>query len=156
MSHEHDMPMSPPYNNQSMPMPMSPPYNNQSMMTMDDMSMHMAFYWGKDVIVLFAGWPGSGRLGMYILALLTVFVLAAAAEILSVGLRLKPRGLGPLTGALIQAAVYGFRMGLAYLVMLSVMSFNIGVFVAAVAGHAVGFFVVKYRQLTAVARAVDF
>ncbi|KAL0344502.1 UNVERIFIED_CONTAM: hypothetical protein Sradi_4281500 [Sesamum radiatum] len=95
----------------TMPMPMSPPYNNQSTTNMDGMGMHMSFFWGKDVVVLFAGWPGSGRLGI--------------------------------------------SHGSSYLIMLSVMSFNIGIFVAVVAGHAVGSFVVKYRALTAVARAVD-
>ncbi|KAL0333245.1 UNVERIFIED_CONTAM: Copper transporter 6 [Sesamum angustifolium] len=140
----------------SMPMPMSPPYNNQSTMNTDGMGMHMSFFWGKDVVVLFAGWPGSGRLGMYILALATVFVVAVGVEILSVTPRLKPRGISPVVGAVIHAAVYAVRMALAYLIMLSVMSFNIGIFVAVVAGHGVGSFVVKYRALTAVARAIDF
>ncbi|KAK6126116.1 hypothetical protein DH2020_040230 [Rehmannia glutinosa] len=115
--------------------------------------MHMSFFWGKDVIILFPGWPGTGRLGMYILSLATVFLLAVAAEILSAAPKLKPRSLSPAVGALAQAAVYAFRMGLAYLVMLSVMSYNIGVFVAAVVGHGGGRFIVRYRELTAVARA---
>ncbi|KAI3474154.1 hypothetical protein Pfo_028942 [Paulownia fortunei] len=68
---------------------------------------------------------------------------------------LKPRGLTPAAGALIHAVVFGARMALAYLIMLSVMSFNLGVFVVAVAGHAVGCFIVKYRVLAAAARAVD-
>ncbi|KAI3447731.1 hypothetical protein Pfo_004396 [Paulownia fortunei] len=151
MSHNHgNMNMSMP-----MPTPMSSTYNNQSNKNVDDMAMHMSFFWGKDVVILFSGWPGSGRLGMYILALAAVFVLAMGAEILSVAPSLKPRGLSPVAGAAIHAAVYAVRMALAYFVMLSVMSFNLGVFVVAVAGHAVGSFVVKYRALTAVARAGD-
>ncbi|KAG8362893.1 hypothetical protein BUALT_BualtUnG0026200 [Buddleja alternifolia] len=143
MSHNHD--------NMSMPT-----YNNQSMMNMDDMTaMHMSFFWGKDVVVLFASWPGNGRLGMYILALAVVFVLAVAAEFFSVPPRLKPRGLTPAVGAALHATVYGVRMVLAYLIMLSVMSFNVGVFVAAVAGHSVGRFVVKYIALSEVFRAAD-
>lgn len=147
--------MSDDHGNMSMPMPKSPTYNNQSTMNMDDMAMHMSFFWGKDVVVLFAGWPGSGRLGLYLLALAAVFAVAVGAEILSAAPSLKPRGKSPVAGAAIHAAVYGVRMALAYLIMLSVMSFNVGVFVVAVAGHAVGRFVVKYRALTAVARAVD-
>lgn len=140
-----------------MPMPAPPsPYNNQSTMSMHDMAMmHMSFFWGKNVVVLFSGWPGYGRLGMYILALAVVFVLAVATEIFSVAPSLKPRGVHPAAGAAIYTAVYTVRMALAYFVMLSVMSFNVGVLLAAVAGHAAGHFVVKYRSLTAVSRAVD-
>lgn len=137
----------------SMPMPPPAAYNNQSEMYMHPMAMQMSFFWGKDVVILFSRWPGDGRLGMYIVALLMVFVLAIAAEILAAVPRLKR--LRPVVGAAIHAAVYGVRMALAYLVMLSVMSFNVGVFVAAVAGHVAGSFGVKYRALTAVARAVD-
>ncbi|KAF5476176.1 hypothetical protein F2P56_007911 [Juglans regia] len=107
--------------------------------------MHMSFYWGKDAIVLFSGWPNQD-LGMYVLALLSVFSLAVAVEVLSILPAVKP-GHKPIAGGLIQATVYAFRMGLAYLVMLSVMSFNLGIFIAAVGGHAVGFFLVKIRAL---------
>ncbi|XP_047937619.1 copper transporter 2-like [Salvia hispanica] len=139
--------------NMSMPMPMPSPYNNQSIMYMP--MMQMSFFWGKDVEVLFSGWPGSGRLGMYILALAVVFLLAVAAEVFSVPPNFKPRGVRPAAAAAVLAAVYGVRMTLAYFVMLAVMSFNVGVLVVAVAGHVAGSFAVKYRALAAVARAVD-
>ncbi|XP_073153250.1 copper transporter 6-like [Henckelia pumila] len=141
------------HSNMSMPMPTPSPmspndstYNNQSMMM--SMAMHTSFFWGKDVVLLFAGWPGDGGVGMYILALAAVFLLAVGAEILSVAPVLKPRGVSPAAGALIHAVVYAFRMGFLYLIMLSVMSFNLGVFAVAVAGHVVGSFVVKYRALS--------
>ncbi|XP_012850206.1 PREDICTED: copper transporter 6-like [Erythranthe guttata] len=140
-----------------MPMP-SATYKNESfMLNMGDemITMQMSFFWGKDVVVLFDRWPGNGHLVMYILALALVFFLAVAAELLSVSPNLKPRGLSPLAGAGIHAAVYGVRMGLAYLIMLSVMSFNVGIFLVAVVGHAAGCFIVKYRALSTVARAVD-
>ncbi|XP_073271504.1 copper transporter 6-like [Primulina huaijiensis] len=140
-----------------MPSPMSPndsTYNNQTVMSMEGMAMHTSFFWGKDVVLLFAGWPGDGRLGMYILALAAVFLLAVGAEIMSVAPVFKSRGVSPASGALIHAVVYAFRMGFLYLIMLSVMSFNLGAFTVAVAGHVVGSFIVKYRSLSAVARAV--
>ncbi|KAF4381892.1 hypothetical protein F8388_005564 [Cannabis sativa] len=45
----------------------------------------------------------------------------------------------------LQTFMYGFRVGLAYLVMLSVMSFNIGIIIAAIAGYSLGFLVFDRR-----------
>jgi copper transporter 1 len=121
---------------------------NNRMMAM----MHMSLYWGKDAIILFSGWPNQ-KLGMYMLALFFVFLLALAIEVLSILPAVKP-GTNQIVAALTQAIIYAFRMGLAYLVMLSVMSFNLGIFIAAVAGHAIGFFLIKSRAL-AVAKRDD-
>uniref|UniRef100_A0A7N0UAA8 Copper transport protein n=1 Tax=Kalanchoe fedtschenkoi TaxID=63787 RepID=A0A7N0UAA8_KALFE len=79
--------------------------------------MQMSFYWGKPMTLLFSGWP-DGSLGMYWLALFFVFFLAMAVEALSV-----------LTSAAKRAN------------SIPLMSFNGGVFVAAVVGHGVGHFV---------------
>ncbi|KAM0051271.1 putative Ctr copper transporter [Helianthus debilis subsp. tardiflorus] len=43
---------------------------------------HMTFYWGKNAWILFHGWPGSST-GMYILALVLVFVLVLIMECLA-------------------------------------------------------------------------
>ncbi|KAJ6913217.1 copper transporter 6-like [Populus alba x Populus x berolinensis] len=114
--------------------------------SMSDGGMHMSFYWGKDAIILFSGWP-NGSLGMYILAFFCVFLLAAAIEIFSVSPTAKTGTDNPRVGALIQTCVYAVRVGFGYMVMLAVMSFNLGIFIAAVAGHTVGFFLVKVRAL---------
>jgi len=116
------------------------------------MNMQMSFYWGKNAIVLFSGWPNNS-LGMYILAILFVFFLALAAEVLSNQPPIK-RGINPLTGGLIQSGVYFFRIGFLYLLMLAVMSFNVGIFIAAVLGHSLGFFVARSRAI-AVANGED-
>lgn len=50
---------------------------------------------------------------------------------------------------MVQTMMYSVRIGLAYLVMLAVMSFNAGVFIVAVAGHAVGFFLFGSRAVVA-------
>ncbi|CAA0810907.1 Copper transporter 6 [Striga hermonthica] len=115
------------------------------------MNMHTSFFWGKHVTILFDGWPGC--LGMYVLALMAVLLLAATVEMLPAAAVSKQRG---KAAAAVSGAVHGLRMCLAYLVMLSVMSFNVGVFAAAVAGHAAGRLVVRYRELTAVGHTVDF
>uniref|UniRef100_A0A0D9V687 Copper transport protein n=1 Tax=Leersia perrieri TaxID=77586 RepID=A0A0D9V687_9ORYZ len=95
--------------------------------------MHMTFYWGKNSEILFTGWPGASG-GMYALALVAVFALAVLVEFL--GASSLSSGRRRAAGA---AAVHALRVGLAYLLMLALMSFNVGALLAAVAGHAVGF-----------------
>lgn len=105
--------------------------------------MHMTFFWGKDVDMLFSGWPGRS-LGMYLLALFFVFALAVMVEWLSHSRFFKP-GSNRVASGLAQTFVHAVRMGLAYLVMLAVMSFNVGVLIAAVIGHGIGFFIFGSR-----------
>uniref|UniRef100_A0A0E0KQE5 Copper transport protein n=1 Tax=Oryza punctata TaxID=4537 RepID=A0A0E0KQE5_ORYPU len=120
-----------------------PPQHKMAMM------MHMTFFWGDRAVVLFRGWPGERGAGMYALCLLFVFALAALTEGLSVlSRRLARRGgqaPAPASSAALLTAVHAARMGMAYLVMLAVMSFNVGVFLAAVAGHALGFLLARSR-----------
>lgn len=110
------------------------------------MQMHSSFYWGKDAIILFSGWPNKS-LGMYVLAVFSVFLLAVVIELLSASPATIRTERNPMAAAFKLAVVHGFRMGLAYLVMLSLMSFNLGILIAALAGHAVGFFIFKAGAL---------
>ncbi|KAK9123816.1 hypothetical protein Sjap_013418 [Stephania japonica] len=103
------------------------------------MMMHMSFFWGKACEVLFSGWPGS-KTSMYVVALVFVFVLALLVEFLS-HTRLSKGGSTYVASGLLHTFVHTIRVGLAYLVMLALMSFNGGVFIAAIAGHAVGFLI---------------
>lgn len=128
MDHDHDkMDMSPP-----------PPAHH-----MNTMMMHMTFYWGKQAEVLFSGWPGD-RSGMYAVALIGVFVMGVVVEWVSYGRLIKP---GPthVAAGVAQTVLYAIRIGLAYMMMLALMSFNGGVFLMAVTGHAVGFLVFGSR-----------
>ncbi|KAM0953464.1 putative Ctr copper transporter [Dioscorea sansibarensis] len=101
--------------------------------------MHMTFFWGKRVQILFTGWPGDQGIGMYLLSLVCVLFVAALVELLSgVSRRVARPNASSITG-LALTALHAVRIGLAYLVMLAVMSFNVGVLIAAIVGHALGF-----------------
>ncbi|KFK34014.1 hypothetical protein AALP_AA5G090800 [Arabis alpina] len=102
--------------------------------------MHMTFFWGKNTEVLFSGWPGTSS-GMYALCLIVVFLLAVIAEWLAHSPIFRADSSTGRTAGIAQTAVYTLKTGLSYLVMLAVMSFNAGVFIAAIAGYAVGFLV---------------
>ncbi|XP_044505525.1 copper transporter 1-like [Mangifera indica] len=105
--------------------------------------MHMTFFWGKNSEILFSGWPGTSS-GMYALALIFVFVLAFLVELFSHSKSIRSES-NHAVAVLIRTFLHAIRVGLAYLVMLAVMSFNGGVFLAAVAGHALGFFLFGSR-----------
>lgn len=75
---------------------------------------------------------------MYVLALVFVFSLAVIVEWLSHYNIVKP-GASRGAAGLFKTGLHGVRVGLAYMVVLAVMSFNGGIFIAAVVGHAVGY-----------------
>ncbi|KAM7465934.1 hypothetical protein LguiB_013496 [Lonicera macranthoides] len=102
------------------------------------MTMHTAFYWGNDAEFLFSGWPGTNKSGMYVLSLILIFALAFIVEWLSHSTFIK-QVVNDISAGLLQTLMYTIRIGLAYMVMLSVMSMNGGIFLVAVGGHAVGY-----------------
>ncbi|GFY93204.1 copper transporter 1 [Actinidia rufa] len=109
------------------------------------MLMHMTFYWGTCAEVLFSGWPGSNRV-MYAMALVFVFTLAVLVEWFSRCNLIKP-GANRVGLGFFRAGLHAVRIGFTYMLMLALISFNGGVFIAAVSGHAVGFLLFGSRVL---------
>ncbi|KAK4780217.1 hypothetical protein SAY87_016323 [Trapa incisa] len=137
--------------------------NTTTMTTHKKRYLHMTFFWGKDSEILFTGWPAT-RTGMYVLALLFCFSLALLIEWIShckhfklscgggtgrVSCSSPPSRGKRVTVGLVQVVAYGLRVGLAYLVMLALMSFNGGVLLVIVAAHAVGYFLFASRAFKA-------
>ncbi|KAJ0021500.1 hypothetical protein Pint_32685 [Pistacia integerrima] len=118
--------------------------NSTGMMHRHKMMMHMTFFWGKNTEVLFDGWPGKNNTGMYVVALIFVFVMSALVEWLSHSRIIKP-GASNVAAGLIQTFMHAIRVGVAYMAMLAVMSFNGGIFLASIAGHSFGFLVFGSR-----------
>ncbi|KAM3376133.1 copper transporter 6-like [Capsicum galapagoense] len=131
-------------------MAMGPPSNGTGggriTMNHQHMMMHVTFFWEKSAEILFSGWPpGYDNLGMYILALVIVFSMAVFVEFLSSSNYINESNVDHVIAGLLQTILYGLRIGLAYVVMLAVMSFNVGVFLVAIVGRLLGFLVFGRR-----------
>lgn len=100
---------------------------------------HTAFYWGKAHQILFPGWPGSST-GMYVLAVFLVFSLAILVECFSYCQLIKP-GPNRVADCFFKIGIRAVRAGISYMVILAVMSYNAGIFIAAIVGHVVGYMV---------------
>lgn len=123
--------------------------------------MHMTFYWGNSVTLLFDSWVTNSWLS-YLLSLFACFLFAMFYQyiedrrlqfkaIVAAGDPSLPsadtpliRGLGRaqtrLTWSRLSMAVlFGFNAAIGYLLMLLVMSYNFGVFLAVVLGFGVGY-----------------
>ncbi|MQM09460.1 hypothetical protein Taro_042332 [Colocasia esculenta] len=131
--------------------------------------MHMAFYWGRKVTLLFDWWRTKSWIG-YTVTVVAVFLVAAFYQYMEARrLRFKALTLlepatvlgptpvtsmeAPLLGfsaarraatARVAAAVlFGINSAIGYILMLAVMSYNSGVFAAVVVGQAIGYLVFR-------------
>lgn len=122
--------------------------------------MHMTFYWSKKVTILIDSWRTDSWTS-YILSLIACLIVAVFYQFLeNRRIRLKLFATGNpsppeiqtpfLRGALVGnkakagvkvagAVLFGVSSAIGYLLMLSIMSFNGGVFVAIVVGLAIGY-----------------
>ncbi|GFQ07170.1 copper transporter 5 [Phtheirospermum japonicum] len=129
--------------------------------------MHMTFYWGRRVTILFDFWRTDSWLS-YFLSLFACFLISVFYQymedrrvrfkLLSVSKNPPPSSSGvaaPLLGSKVVggrkwapwrfagAILFGINSAIGYLLMLAVMSFNAGVFIAVVAGLAAGYLIFR-------------
>ncbi|XP_030521459.1 copper transporter 2-like [Rhodamnia argentea] len=101
--------------------------------------MHMTFFWGHNAEVLFDRWPGTDP-KMYAVSLAFVFAMAELVELLSCCKLVRRAGSDcNFAVGIFRTVLYTVCCGLNYMVMLAVMSFNDGIFLATVSGHSLGF-----------------
>ncbi|XP_034681028.1 copper transporter 3-like [Vitis riparia] len=101
------------------------------------MAQHGGFWFGADVDILFAGWPsGHGHFHFY-MALVLVFMLSMCAQMYAMTPMTSPK---MVPKSLIQhAALHCFRTFINFLVLLCVITFNLGVLITVLLGHVGGY-----------------
>lgn len=135
--------------------------------TVPDM-MHMTLYWGTQVTLLFSSWKTDSWLS-YALTLLACFLFSVFYQNMEER-RLRFKTLASTTAAppsspsaatpllfkfglgrtrwgnpsrIAEAMLFGVNSAIGYLLMLAIMSFNGGVFVAIVLGLSVGYYLFR-------------
>ncbi|KAM1223774.1 hypothetical protein ACFX2G_043715 [Malus domestica] len=123
--------------------------------------MHMTFYWSRQVTLLFDSWKTDTwtSYSLTLLACLLVPAFYQYLEDLRVRIKraassssLKSASDAPIrtpllggaggrfsAGRLAESVLFGVNVAIAYMIMLAIMSFNGGVFVAIVLGLAIGY-----------------
>ncbi|XP_042507008.1 copper transporter 5.1-like [Macadamia integrifolia] len=123
--------------------------------------MHMTFYWGKTVTLLFDSWKTDSWTS-YALTLLAWFLFSVFYQYMEDRrIRFKvfatsknpintPLLVSRLTGSgwsnparYAAAILFGINSAIGYLLMLAIMSFNAGVFLAIVLGLAFGYLIFR-------------
>ena len=104
-----------------------------------DMMMYMSFYNSNELVLLWKNLDSQGENGKYFGLLAIVVVWIFAMEFLSykrhaIMHRINTENHGDISGGEKAVLVlnYGASVSLAYLVMLAVMSFNVGVFIVTI------------------------
>ncbi|XP_073129400.1 copper transporter 5 [Henckelia pumila] len=114
--------------------------------------MHMTFYWGRKVTILFDFWKTDSWIS-YLLSLAACFLISLFYQYME-NRRLQfkkpppPSSSTPLISSKLKkwsparfagAILFGLNSAIGYLLMLAIMSFNGGVFIAVVLGLGVGY-----------------
>lgn len=135
--------------------------------------MHMTLYWGKNVTLLFDSCKTNSWTS-YLLSLIACFIIATFYQYLeNLRIRLKffsgegrttpvPEIRTPLLGLnkvsrnkVVESVLFGVNSAIGYLLMLAIMSFNGGVFLAIVVGLTFGYFLFRSQGDEEAAVVVD-
>ncbi|KAL5698307.1 hypothetical protein ACHQM5_029364 [Ranunculus cassubicifolius] len=121
--------------------------------------MHMTFYWGKNVTILFDSWKTDSYIS-YIISLFTLFLFSIfyqymedrrlRLKILSTTKNKSSNSSSIETPLLSRfgknkavkyatALMFGVNSAVGYFLMLAIMSFNWGVFIAVILGLSLGY-----------------
>lgn len=116
---------------------------------------HGGFWFGTDVDILFSGWPSGHGYFHFFMALILVFLLSVCAQIYAMTPMTSPK---MVPKNLIQhAALHCLRKLISFLVLLCVITFNMGVLVTVLLGHVGGYVAltmyIHYHYPAAVAAA---
>ncbi|KAI3410782.1 uncharacterized protein J3R85_018442 [Psidium guajava] len=127
--------------------------------------MHMTLYWSRYVTLLFDSWR-TDSWPSYLLSLAACFLVSAFYQYVE-DRRLRFRSLASSSAAAVTASpllakagasrlarstrlgaalLFGANAAIGYLLMLAIMSFNGGVFLAIVAGLTVGYYVFRFED----------
>ncbi|KAI3978437.1 hypothetical protein MKX01_006952 [Papaver californicum] len=124
--------------------------------------MHMTFYWGRKVTLLVDSWKTHTWTGyaftLFICFLFSIFYQYMEDRRLRFKIISKPSSssmntpllasssrfhLGNNSARVSVSILFGVNSAIGYLLMLSIMTFNGGVFIAVVFGHTVGYIVFR-------------
>ena len=101
-------------------------------------TMEMYFYWGADVVFLLKQWTITDNIGVYLLACLASFLAAIAVEFLSTRF---------IESNVVYAVAHSVQVWLSYMLMLVLMTFNAGLFMAIILGYTIGYSLFGFQNI---------
>ncbi|KAL3729057.1 hypothetical protein ACJRO7_033628 [Eucalyptus globulus] len=115
--------------------------------------MHMTLYWSRYVTLLFDSWR-TDSWPSYFVSLAACFLVfafyqsLASSSAAAVSPLLLKAGASRLarSARLGVALLFGLNSAIGYLLMLAIMSFNKGVFLAIISGLTVGYYVFRFED----------
>jgi predicted PurR-regulated permease PerM len=106
---------------------------------MEMMVMEMYFYWGTDVVFLLEKWTIKDNTGVFLCAWLVSFLAAILVEFLNTRV---------VNSDAVYAVVHSVQLFCSYMLMLVLMTFNGGLFIAVILGYTIGYSLFGFAPIT--------